>query len=402
MSTKILLSAAISLAIMSSQAQAAGTYFDARNDAMGGVGVASSKYGTASLVNPALLSKSEDGDDVTIILPSIGVQATDKDDAIGAIDDVVSAYDAIKNDNENPDVYRNLQDKLENAKGKSVNANLGVNAVIAIPNKYVNTAVFANGYGAVSVHTNIDERDFETLDFSISRLDPNSGSIDTGEIDSYNSLKSEARATAAAIQDYGLSFSKTLDVKGYPVHVGVSPKIQVVNTVNYAVAIEDFDEGDIKASEYINTTNGFNADLGVAVDAHNLTYGLSVRNIVPRSIDTKEVMGRTYTYEVKPLVTAGVAYRGNWATVAADIDMTETSGFTHVKASQFAGVGVEVDAWKWAQLRAGYRTDLKGDQPNMITAGVGISPFGAVHLDIAGMIGSDESVGAAASLSFTF
>lgn len=36
-------------------AQAAGTWFEARNDAMGGTGVASSKYGAAPLLNPALL-----------------------------------------------------------------------------------------------------------------------------------------------------------------------------------------------------------------------------------------------------------------------------------------------------------------------------------------------------------
>ncbi|EIC82843.1 plasmid transfer protein TraF, partial [Serratia sp. M24T3] len=43
-------------------ALAAGNYYDARNDAMGGTGVASSTYGTAVLANPALMTKAKPDD----------------------------------------------------------------------------------------------------------------------------------------------------------------------------------------------------------------------------------------------------------------------------------------------------------------------------------------------------
>ncbi|KJH01276.1 conjugal transfer protein TraF, partial [Escherichia coli] len=36
------------------------------------------------------------------------------------------------------------------------------------------------------------------------------------------------------------------------------------------------------------------------------------------------------------------------------------------------------------------------------TAGVGISPFDVVHLDVAGLIGTDNTYGAVAQLQFTF
>ena len=97
-----------------------------------------------------------------------------------------------------------------------------------------------------------------------------------------------------------------------------------------------------------------------------------------------------------------MAYRGESVTLAADIDLTETKGFSHMKASQYAGVGAELDALGWAQLRAGYRADIKGDMPNMITAGFGLSPFKVVHLDLAGFIGSDKAAGAAVTMSYTF
>lgn len=56
---------------------AAGTWSDARNDAMGGTGVASSHYGSAALANPALLTKAQASDNVSLILPSVGVVVSD-------------------------------------------------------------------------------------------------------------------------------------------------------------------------------------------------------------------------------------------------------------------------------------------------------------------------------------
>ncbi|EJN8603124.1 conjugal transfer protein TraF, partial [Escherichia coli] len=56
----------------------------------------------------------------------------------------------------------------------------------------------------------------------------------------------------------------------------------------------------------------------------------------------------------------------------------------------------------WAQLRAGYRQNLAGNDGSAFTAGVGISPFDVVHLDVAGLIGTDNTYGAVAQLQFTF
>lgn len=47
-----------SAVLFSFNAAAATSYFEARNDAMGGTGVASSHYGVAPLANPALLTST--------------------------------------------------------------------------------------------------------------------------------------------------------------------------------------------------------------------------------------------------------------------------------------------------------------------------------------------------------
>ena len=55
-----------SAVLFSFNAAAATSYFEARNDAMGGTGVASSHYGVAPLANPALLTKHNSNDDCRI------------------------------------------------------------------------------------------------------------------------------------------------------------------------------------------------------------------------------------------------------------------------------------------------------------------------------------------------
>ena len=89
-------------------------------------------------------------------------------------------------------------------------------------------------------------------------------------------------------------------------------------------------------------------------------------------------------------------------TAAVDLDVNKTKGWEGQKQSQYAGVGVEFDAARWAQLRAGVRADLTGDQPDLFTAGFGLSPWDVVHLDLAGQIGSDKAVGAMVTMRYTF
>lgn len=70
--------AAVALSlVMANQASAANTWAQARNDAMGGTGVASADYGSGALINPALLARSQPEDDITVILPALQAQITD-------------------------------------------------------------------------------------------------------------------------------------------------------------------------------------------------------------------------------------------------------------------------------------------------------------------------------------
>ena len=86
---------------MANQAGAANTWTESRSDAMGGTGVASGSYGSGALINPALLAKAKPDDDVTVILPSVGVQVTDEDnlqDEIDTINDKINHYKDVVDD----------------------------------------------------------------------------------------------------------------------------------------------------------------------------------------------------------------------------------------------------------------------------------------------------------------
>ena len=82
------------------------------------------------------------------------------------------------------------------------------------------------------------------------------------------------------------------ETAGHAWSFGITPKYQRVDLFNYNVSVSNFDKNDIDSSEYRNTKTGFNADVGLSTNLNdNWTLGLAVQNIIPRSIDTKEVNG---------------------------------------------------------------------------------------------------------------
>ncbi|MCP5716249.1 conjugal transfer protein, partial [Klebsiella pneumoniae] len=102
-----------------------------------------------------------------------------------------------------------------------------------------------------------------------------------------------------------------------------------------------------------------------------------------------EVVSYKDTYQIRPLVTAGAAWHNDLVTLTADGDLTETKGFKSEDTSQYVGVGAEVTPLSWLAVRAGYRADMKGNDSNVFTGGVGFAPFNSVHVDLMGLYGED-------------
>ncbi|ECW0371918.1 conjugal transfer protein TraF [Salmonella enterica] len=116
------------LIALSGTVNAATTYMDASNDAMGGTGVASSHYGTAALANPALLTHFGVSDDFSLILPSVGAQVSDPDHLQNAVDDVKDAWD--RYDSElSPGAAADLKQQLLKFKNTHASAQASVGIV---------------------------------------------------------------------------------------------------------------------------------------------------------------------------------------------------------------------------------------------------------------------------------
>lgn len=417
-----MVTAAFSL-LVANEAVAANTWTEARGDAMGGTGVASAHYGSGVLINPALLAKSQPEDDITVIFPSVGAQVSDKDNLEDQIDDLsdrIRYYEKVIGDlgpedlfniTESIQLFQNaageLADQLVELNGKIATVRAGAGIAVSIPNDVLSMAFVAKGNAHGRVSSWIDPNDVSYLrsvqnsDFVAAGVAANTIVNGTDEIT--NNLHSTGFGRMAVVSDYGVAFARQFDVSGVPVSVGITPKLQRTWLYNYSVPIYRYDSSDWNSSRYRNDDTGFNLDAGVAADfGEYWTLGLSGQNLVSRSIDTKEVNGYRDSYDIAPLVTAGVAWQNELLTLTADGDLTATKGFNSEENSQYMGVGAEVRPLSWFAVRAGYRADIKGNDNDVFTAGVGFAPFNRVRLDLTGMVGEKETWGAGAQLSVTF
>ena len=395
---------------LSSSALAAGTWYDARNDAMGGTGVASSTWSSAVLANPALMTKAKPEDNVSIIFPSAGVQVTDKDKLINRVDDITDSVDRYKDVIDNltfADYLRgypelkaaagDMANQLSDLRGNKAHATAGVAFAVTVPNETLPFAFITKAYGTAHVRANVADSDITYLrGVADGTIIPVPGDQDK--------LSSSGNGLAALVTDYGIALAHEFDIAGHAVSVGVTPKLQKTWLYNYTASIYNFNKSDINDSQYRSSDTGFNVDAGVATDfGEHWTVGVTGQNLISRDLETKTVQGYRDTYQIRPLVTSGVAWNYGAFTLAGDVDLTETKRFKSEESSQYAGVGAEYRVLDWLALRAGYRADMKSNDTDVFTAGLGVSPFNnTVHLDLAGSVGDDNTWGGMLQLGFNF
>lgn len=215
---------------MAKQASAANTWTEARNDAMGGTGVASANYGSGVLLNPALLAKAKPEDNITVVLPAVGVQITDKDNLQDEIDDIsdkVDYYDEVVDNltlgqillnprgvlNQFQGAARDLADELEYLNGKTARANAGAGLAVSIPGQTLSVAFIAKGYAHGRVSSSIDQNDIQYLrdiqhDERVAiREAGRAALLGSDELQAFNST---ASGRVAIVSDYGIALAKQL------------------------------------------------------------------------------------------------------------------------------------------------------------------------------------------------
>ncbi|NOH98948.1 conjugal transfer protein TraF [Vibrio sp. 99-70-13A1] len=376
MHSKGLITLAVASVCAASTAQASTFSTDARSMGMGNTGVVTADFLTAPFHNPALGAAYRAEDDIGLLIPAIGVTVQDSDDALAMIDDVQDHYDSMGR-LPSQEEYDTLDQYLNDLSGaKPINVNGGIAFSISIPNQYASVNVFSSTYVEIMANPLIG--------------------------DEANAKKryenSEVALIGFGVAELGLALSKEYILKEQTFSFGISPKLQELRTYSDVTALDDFDIDDYEDSEVSDTV--FNVDVGAIWYKDNWRVGLVGKNLIKQEIETKN---SHLTYELAPKVTIGGGYITELFTVSIDADLTSQERFSmSSNATQFVRAGVEFNAWGWAQLRAGYETDLEDTLEDSVTAGIGISPWDIVSFDLAASYAGDNQFGVSANLAMTF
>lgn len=419
--------------------------FDPRSMAMGGAGVAVASPSTAPFFNPALLSTANEDDDFAVEVPVIGVRAYDPDDFVESVEDfqdnsaildgddnlviessIAAANVTIQNLPASAaaaaDDLRDIaNDARELSKGfttvsdKVVGVEFGVGLVVAIPNKSLGAALSISGWGAGGGVAHY--RDGESLETLADDMDAYAACLDAGlgcdvntlsleyvtvangevNFDTEEDILSTVDVRAIAVSEVAISLAHEFTLFENEISVGVTPKIRKIQIFDYTANVESFENDDFNASDYTEEYSDMNLDVGLAKQfGESLQVGFVIKNIIPVTYESK--IGNDI--ELKPQMRVGVAYQNSLITAAADLDITKNEPISFEHETQFASFGVELNALDWAQLRAGYRSNLADSAGNIASVGFGLSPLG-IHLDVA-VAASEDEVGVSGQFGFRF
>ncbi|MCG6382087.1 conjugal transfer protein TraF [Vibrio fluvialis] len=379
------LSAVIMFGICPLSAYAANGVADARGNAMGNTGVTTSDYLLAPFYNPALTAVYRDRDSVGLLVPALGANIRDSDESLSTIDDLQSSIDQFEAagvgaaTQENIDQLNGYLDDLADDKPFAVSGGAGI--AVALPMNAVSLNFFARGYADILADSTIAANTGNTA-----------SDVETRYQNSYVNM------LAFGYSEYGVAVAKLFTLQGQQIAIGITPKIQELQTYKEVVTVKDFDLSDYDQSK--TSKNAFNLDIGAVWLIDNFRAGIAAKDLISQEIKTYDDQS---SYTLDPQVTVSGGYVTDFLALAIDWDLTKQKRFKGVDDdTQFLRFGVEGNAWGWAQLRAGYEIDLESTLDNSITAGLGISPGDLVSVDLAANYAGNYQYGLSANLAFTF
>jgi hypothetical protein len=228
-------------------------------------------------------------------------------------------------------------------------------------------------------------------------------------------LKSNTRLAAIAWAEAGMTVGSNWQLDGGKVlSVGATFKTVQLEFFDYQASTSGFEDDNVDDDQYRSSESFVTADIGaiLALDsADKWRVGVSVKNLngvtITSNPDGLAADQEELIFEVKPQVRIGTSYNGDWYRVAADVDVTESKGphfadgTEFFQGTQYASLGLVLNAWDFAELRAGYRHNLieaddtlakTTDAQGLYTAGVGLY-LGPIQIDL-GVQASEDQVGA--------
>ncbi|WP_341939305.1 conjugal transfer protein TraF [Marinimicrobium sp. C2-29] len=407
---KTLLSLAL---VAASGSVAASDYFNGRLTGMSGAGYATGGYADGVVFNPSLGAGFGERDDFALVA-NLGVLGEDEDELVDGLEDLsdylteleeTTAYDVFDEvggfDPNNPDQFerdvRALQQeqadeaiaRLEAVANKTANVGPGGSLVLSIPNNWLSLSLVGKVRGEAAVRSVVDENDYQVIRDAVgeTNFDP-------------SVLQSYGVGRGAVVAEGGLAMAKSLKTgEDSKLLLGVTPKLMHVTTFVYTATVDSFEEDDFDADDYSIDNTDANVDLGATYISGNMRYALTVNNAISRSYETIEPGDHI---EIKPRATTALGYKSDWFTAEGAVDLNTSPNFATGQETQYARAGIELNAWQWVQVRAGYRMDLEDNIGDTYSVGLGLSPFNVVNLDIAAFSGEGNTMGASAQLGLRF
>ncbi len=445
LTTAFLLSSSVVLAIPFSS-------FETRSMAMGGAGVAVGTPGTAPLFNPALLSMGKKTDDFAI-MAAAGIRVADPEnlrEGIAAVKDsnlkdtlqasMTTFTTSITAAKAAPTsatlaavaasataVTKNITDfsaQLGSLSNKPIVLGAGAATVVALPSQNVGVAFYANAtVAAGGKFVYKDAQFFTTIADATSCMATaaalpvttpaevlaaqaalNACSLPSFEV---TGLQSGLNVRGVSLGEFGFSLSHDFNNS---FALGITPKIIKATLFDLDINANSAKQS-ITPADFIAEYSVANFDLGAATNFSNgWTTGLVIKNVIPKTLAFKRAttlgvratpVATGQTLILKPQTRLGVAHSTSWSTLALDIDLMPNDPAGLENKTQYVALGGELDAWGWAQLRAGYRVDMVNSGNNVTSVGLGFAAFGVLHTDFA-VAGNKNEIGASFRMGMHF
>ncbi|WP_299797337.1 conjugal transfer protein TraF [uncultured Shewanella sp.] len=223
-------------------------------------------------------------------------------------------------------------------------------------------------------------------------------------------LDSQGVMAAGEVSEYGVAMSLPLSIVNMPISVGVSPKLQKIDTYNYAAQINDYGASvsdlapaELDAATYRNDEATFNLDIGIAMEPfEGLVVAMSGRDLITKELETAESQGRAFNYRIDPKFAAGIAYDWHRLSIKTDVDLNPIKRFDEAAGTQYWRFRGELQATDWLALHLGYRHELNDKRESIYSLGTGVALGRTFSLDFTGLVGSDDAIGGVLKTSYHF
>jgi len=252
---------------------------------------------------------------------------------------------------------------------------------------------------AAIANVDLAQTSFNTFDYGGANTPEDDGDaviFEDGNLEANDTqLASTVHMVGAVIGDVGLTISRAFNIANKDIAIGITPKLQAVTIFDYVFELDGKDENgnevefdeDAFSDNTVDYTE-FNMDIGAAhkfgVDSQ-WQAGLVIKNLLSKDFES----ANGATVSISPMKRAGISHKTNWTKVAFDLDITENDPIAFEDATQYAALGAEFNVFRLLQLRAGYRANLAATDQDVVTAGIGFSPF-AVRMDLGVMANTSD------------